>query len=58
MIPASDGSRPDPKQFLTGYAQIKGLQSERVPAPGDYALKGKEDLQTIKGKASAGIIQV
>lgn len=63
MISTSDGSRPDPRQFLLNYAAdkeqgIRDLQSERMLAVGDQALKGKEDLLTIKGKAASGIIQV
>lgn len=62
MTSTSDGSRPDPKRFLTEYAQgvedaIKSLQSARLPEEGDYAMRGLE-RQDIRGKIDSGIIQV
>jgi hypothetical protein len=62
MTATSAGSRPDPKKFLTGYAEnieraIEDLQRARVPEEGDYALRGEES-RDIKSMAQAGIIQV
>ncbi len=62
MIAQSAGSQRDPKKFLDLYATnvesaIQELQRARVPAKGDYALRGKEPLD-IKSMAEAGVIQV
>jgi hypothetical protein len=62
MISTSAESRPNPKQFLTGYAAnveaaIQELQRARVPEEGDYALRGKEP-RDIKSMAQSGVIQV
>jgi len=55
MNAMSDGSRPDPKGFLAGYAgeverAIQELQDERSTKPGESALHGKVS-QTVKERA-------
>ena len=55
MSTTSAGSRPNPKEFLSGYADeveraIQELQTERSVAPGESALYGKVG-QTIKERA-------
>ena len=62
MTSTSDGSRPDPRRFLTEYAQevenaIRDLQSARLPEEGDYAMRGLE-RRDIKGMIDSGVIQV
>ena len=62
MTSTSDGSRPDPRRFLTEYAQgveeaIKDLQTARVPEEGDYAIRGLE-RRDIMGMVESGVIQV
>lgn len=62
MTSTSVGSRPDPLRFLTEYSQnvedvIKDLQAQRVPAEGDYAMRGIEGL-SIKDKVANRSIQV
>jgi hypothetical protein len=55
MSTTSAGSRPNPKEFLSGYADeveraIEELQYERSAAPGESALHGKVS-QTVKERA-------
>ena len=55
MSTTSAGSRPNPKEFLSDYADevervIQDLQTERSAAPGESALHGKVG-QTIKERA-------
>jgi hypothetical protein len=57
MMQPSDGSQPDSKKFLASYIgadkekENNDLKDERIPQPGDYALKGQEDLLSITGRS-------
>ena len=60
MTTTSDGSRVDPRLFLTAYANqveqdIRDLQHARQLDPGDAALRGVVG-QTIKDRVGTSII--
>lgn len=67
MMATSGGSQAKGKQFLnsfldTNYSamkenEIQQLQMEKMPAEGDYALRGKE-RRDIKRMVELGIISV
>jgi hypothetical protein len=57
MMQPSAGSQPDSKKFLASYIgsekekENDDLKAARIPQPGDYALKGQEDLLSIAGRS-------
>lgn len=67
MMATSDGSQAKGKEFLNSFLnenyaamkedEIRQLQREKIPAEGDYALKG-EERRDIKRMAELGIIRV
>ena len=58
MKDTSDGSRVDPRRFLTAYSErvdeaIRELQRQRQPATGERAMEGAEGM-SIADKAALG----
>ena len=67
MMATSDGLQAKGKEFLDAFLnqnyaamkedEIRQLQREKIPAEGDYALKG-EERRDIKRMAELGIIRM
>ena len=67
MMATSGGSQANGKRFLDAFLdqnyaamkenEIRQLQDEKIPAEGDYALKG-EERRDIKRMAELGIIRM
>ena len=67
MMATSDGLQAKGKEFLDAFLdqnyaamkedEIRQLQREKIPAEGDYALKG-EECRDIKCMAELGIIRM
>jgi hypothetical protein len=57
MMQPSAGSQPNSKKFLASYIgadkekENNDLKNERIPQPGDYALRGQEDGLSIAGRS-------
>ena len=55
MTPTSAGSRPNEEDFLKAF--LEQLKDQRVPGPGDEALRG-EVCNDMIGKIQRGVVQV
>jgi len=55
MTPTSAGSRPNEEDFLKAF--LEQLKDQRVPGPGDEALRGEVRNDMI-GKIQRGVVQV